>query len=152
MGLPGVEIAKTGVKPPDLQLIKRFSTSKMLHPGSAAGRQVLFRRRDLPGTDGARHGLRGTSSRKIEMSEHRTSMLRRKLLRAAVGGLSTTLLVSSRTRASDKMTKAQAEYQDTPNGIYSCATCTLFEAPNSCKVVEGEVGKDGWCKAFALAD
>jgi len=22
----------------------------------------------------------------------------------------------------------------------------------SCKVVEGEVGKDGWCKAFALAD
>ena len=50
------------------------------------------------------------------------------------------------------MTKAQVEYQDTPNGIYSCATCTLFEAPNSCKVVEGEVSKEGWCKAFALAD
>jgi len=30
----------------------------------------------------------------------------------------------------DKMTRAQAEYQDTPNGIYSCGTCTLFVAPN----------------------
>jgi hypothetical protein len=28
----------------------------------------------------------------------------------------------------------------------------LFEAPNICKVVEGEVSKDGWCKAFAMAD
>jgi hypothetical protein len=74
------------------------------------------------------------------------------MLRAAVGGVSTALLVAPRTQATDKMTKAQAEYQDTPNGIYSCSTCTLFEAPNTCKVVEGEVSKDGWCKAFALAD
>lgn len=47
--------------------------------------------------------------------------------------------------AADKMSKAEAEYQDTPNGILSCATCTLFDAPNSCKVVEGEVSPDGWC-------
>ena len=39
-----------------------------------------------------------------------------------------------------------------PNGIYSCGMCTLFERPNVCKVVEGEVSKDGWCKAFAVAD
>jgi hypothetical protein len=86
------------------------------------------------------------------MIEQQICRSRRRILRAAVGGVSTALLVSSRTQASEKMTKAQAEYQDTPNGIYSCATCTLFEAPNSCKVVEGEVSKDGWCKAFALAD
>jgi hypothetical protein len=86
------------------------------------------------------------------MIQQRICPSRRKLLRAVLGGVSTALLVSSPTRASDKMTKPQAEYQDTPNGIYSCATCTLFEAPNSCKVVEGEVSKDGWCKAFALAD
>jgi hypothetical protein len=24
----------------------------------------------------------------------------------------------------------------------------LFEPPNACKVVEGEVSKDGWCKAL----
>jgi hypothetical protein len=50
------------------------------------------------------------------------------------------------------MTPQQAEYRDTPNGIYSCAVCTLFEPTKSCKVVAGEVSKDGWCKAFALAD
>jgi hypothetical protein len=85
------------------------------------------------------------------MSEQKICKSRRNLLRAAMGA-STALLPCLRARASDKMTKARAEYQDTPNGIYSCATCTLFEAPNSCKVVEGEVSKEGWCKAFAMAD
>jgi hypothetical protein len=33
-----------------------------------------------------------------------------------------------------------------------CATCTLFEPPRGCKVVEGDVSPYGWCKAFALAD
>jgi hypothetical protein len=58
----------------------------------------------------------------------------------------------SKALASDKMTREQAEYQDTPKGISMCATCTLFEPPKSCKVVEGDVSPDGWCKAFALAD
>jgi hypothetical protein len=58
----------------------------------------------------------------------------------------------SQAQASEKMTRQQAEYQDTPKDIYSCATCTLFEPPKSCKVVDGEVSRDGWCKAFALAD
>jgi hypothetical protein len=62
------------------------------------------------------------------------------------------LLRISPAAASEKMTRQQAEYQDTPKDIYSCATCTLFEPPNACKVVEGEVSRDGWCKAFALAD
>jgi hypothetical protein len=86
------------------------------------------------------------------MSEQRTRKLRRSLLRAAVAGVSTALLASSRAQVAGKMTKARAEYQDMPNGIYSCATCTLFDAPNRCKVVEGEVSRDGWCNAFALAD
>ena len=83
----------------------------------------------------------------------RHSWSRRNAIGAMAGGLSSTLLLRPRAAAAaDKMTKARAEYQDTPNGIYSCGTCTLFEAPNACKVVEGEVSKDGWCKAFALQD
>ena len=62
------------------------------------------------------------------------------------------LLLTSRTDAAEKMTRQQAEYQDRPDGIYSCGMCTLFEKPNACKVVEGEISTDGWCKAFALAD
>jgi hypothetical protein len=62
------------------------------------------------------------------------------------------LLRLSQAEASEKMTPQQAEYQDAPKGIFSCGMCTLFELPKYCKVVEGEVSKDGWCKAFALAD
>ena len=78
---------------------------------------------------------------------------RRNVMRSLAGGVSAGLLLRmAPADASEKMTRAQAEYQDTPNGIYSCGLCTLFERPNACKVVEGEVSKDGWCKAFALAD
>ena len=61
-------------------------------------------------------------------------------------------LACGEARAQRKMTRQEAEYQDTPKGIFMCATCTLFEPPKSCKVVEGEVSAEGWCKAFALAD
>jgi hypothetical protein len=71
---------------------------------------------------------------------------------ARAAAAATPLLAAIAVQAADKMTRKQAEYQDTPNGIYSCGLCSLFEAPNGCKVVEGEVSKDGWCKAFALQD
>jgi len=78
---------------------------------------------------------------------------RRKVIGAVVKGISAGFLFQiSRTQASDKMTRQQAQYQDTPNGIYSCSNCSLFERPKSCKVVEGEVSEDGWCKVFALVD
>ena len=87
------------------------------------------------------------------MVERLADTSRRKLLRALVGGLPAALLPwISRAVASEKMTRQQAEYRDTPNGLYSCGMCTLFERPHGCKVVEGEVSNDGWCKAFALAD
>lgn len=77
---------------------------------------------------------------------------RRTAIGAFLGGTAGALLRVGGAHAADKMTRAQAEYQDTPNGLYSCGMCSLFEAPDGCKVVEGEVGKDGWCKAFALQD
>ena len=78
---------------------------------------------------------------------------RRNAIGAVLQGASSALLLHiTRAEAADKMTRAQAGYQDTPNGIYSCSLCSLFEAPNACKVVEGEISKDGWCKAFALQD
>jgi hypothetical protein len=87
------------------------------------------------------------------MVRERVDRSRRKLMRAVLKGVSAGLLLRiSRAEASEKMTRQQAEYQDAPSGIYSCATCTLFEPPKSCKVVEGDVSRDGWCKAFALAD
>ena len=87
------------------------------------------------------------------MVEKPVNRSRRELMRAVVTGVPLGLLLRiSRTEASEKMTRQQAEYQDTPNGLYSCAVCTLFDPPASCKVVAGEVNKDGWCRAFVLAD
>jgi hypothetical protein len=87
------------------------------------------------------------------MTKRRSCWSRRAALVAAFQGVSGGLLFSiAPAFAADKMTRAQAQYQDMPSGIYSCGMCSLFEAPNACKVVEGEVSKDGWCKAFALQD
>ena len=87
------------------------------------------------------------------MTEQRIDRARRMAMGALAGAISAGLVSRiSRAKAAEKMTRQQAEYQNTPNGIYSCGMCTLFEAPNGCKVVEGEISKDGWCKAFALAD
>ena len=87
------------------------------------------------------------------MTEQQIDRARRKAVGALTGAISAGLVSRiSRARAAEKMTRQQAEYQNTPNGIYSCGMCTLFEKPNACKVVEGEVSKDGWCKAFAMAD
>jgi len=52
----------------------------------------------------------------------------------------------------EKMSKHQADYQDTPKDIQMCATCTLFVPPRACKVVAGDISPDGWCRAYAMAD
>lgn len=87
------------------------------------------------------------------MENDRLNGARRHIMRAAIAGLAAGFcLTMRRALAVEKMTQAQAEYRNTPNGLFSCAMCSLFEPPSGCKVVEGEVSKDGWCKAFALAD
>ncbi|MGA9947558.1 MAG: high-potential iron-sulfur protein [Xanthobacteraceae bacterium] len=83
---------------------------------------------------------------------------KRQFLRLAIASLAAVLGLSplrpkrSSAQGVGKMSKQQAQYQDRPNGIQACATCTLFENPDRCKVVEGDVSPDGWCKAYAMAD
>jgi len=45
-----------------------------------------------------------------------------------------------------------AAYQNTPKGLLSCAACTFFIPPRSCKVVRGDISPTGWCKLFDLPD
>jgi len=54
--------------------------------------------------------------------------------------------------AQQMMSSAEAQYQDMPEGIQICATCTLFLPPSACKSVEGEVTANGWCKLFDMVD
>jgi hypothetical protein len=87
------------------------------------------------------------------MADNPVNKPRRMVIGAvAKASLAALLLRMPRSEASGKMTPQQAEYQDTPKDIYSCAVCTLFQPPDACKVVAGQISRDGWCKAFAMAD
>jgi hypothetical protein len=62
------------------------------------------------------------------------------------------LVTYAQHTGTEKLSKAQAQYQDSPRGIAMCATCTLFVAPRGCKVVDGDISPNGWCKEYAMAD
>ena len=47
-----------------------------------------------------------------------------------------------------KQTKAQAAYQDRPNGSERCSACANFVPPGDCRVIQGPVSPDGWCRNF----
>jgi hypothetical protein len=50
--------------------------------------------------------------------------------------------------APQKVSKELAKYQDSPNEGHKCSDCTFFEAPSSCKAVDGEISPNGWCQLF----
>jgi hypothetical protein len=79
-------------------------------------------------------------------------MNRRACILAALAAVGLDLPATGWARAAEKMSKKEADYQDDPKDIRMCATCSLFEPPRACKVVEGDISPDGWCKAFAFAD
>ena len=43
------------------------------------------------------------------------------------------------------MAQKAAEYQDTPKGDQKCCNCSLFQEPNACTLVDGEISPAG-CK------
>ena len=53
-----------------------------------------------------------------------------------------------RAKAQQKMKQADAKYQTTPKGSAKCAACTQFQAPNACKLVEGDINPEGWCQLY----
>jgi hypothetical protein len=61
---------------------------------------------------------------------------------AAVIGSSTPALAA-------KAPQKTVKYQDAPKGEQRCENCTLFEAPSSCKTVDGTISPQGWCIVYA---
>lgn len=47
------------------------------------------------------------------------------------------------------LSKADARYQDMPNGGQRCAGCVHFQAPNACSVVQGTIRPEGWCQRYS---
>src|SRR6516164_676087 len=53
------------------------------------------------------------------------------------------------TEAAAKMSQKSVDYQDTPKNDQECSNCSLFQEPNSCTIVDGEISPKGWCKFWA---
>lgn len=48
-----------------------------------------------------------------------------------------------------KVPQASVQYQTKPNGEQKCSNCMNFIAKsNTCKLVEGSVTPEGWCKLW----
>ena len=76
---------------------------------------------------------------------------RRRLIALAGGGL---LMLGARGSAraqaqpQEKLSKPEAEYQDTPKNNQQCSECTKFQPPKGCSVVSGDISPKGWCKLY----
>jgi hypothetical protein len=81
-----------------------------------------------------------------------TYVLSRRSVLAATGcmiGASASLAVTAtEASAQAKISQAVVAYQDSPKGTQQCDNCELFQAPNACKNVAGEVSPQGWCKIW----
>jgi len=54
----------------------------------------------------------------------------------------------NRAFAQAKVPQKTVAYQGTPKGEQRCDGCNNFQAPNACKLVEGEISPQGWCSLF----
>ena len=68
---------------------------------------------------------------------------RRTVLIAAAGSAPLLALMSSDAEA--KMAQAAVKYQAEPKDGKQCDGCNFWVAPNSCKMVDGEIAPTGWC-------
>ncbi len=85
----------------------------------------------------------------MRSSARHGEVTRRAVLAAGLG------LATRPARADEpapKLSQAEAQYQPTPKGMFSCGVCTFFIKPHSCKIVAGDISPTGWCKLFDLPD
>jgi hypothetical protein len=67
---------------------------------------------------------------------------------ASVASAAAVVAISTPAQAA-KASQKVVKYQDTPKGEQRCETCVQFEAPSSCKTVDGTVAAQGWCMVYA---
>ena len=77
------------------------------------------------------------------------SLSRRALLGSTTAlAAAMTLAATGSSRAQQKMSKQTAQYQDSPKGDQKCEGCRFFVGGGSCRLVEGEISPNGWCRLF----
>jgi High potential iron-sulfur protein len=77
------------------------------------------------------------------MDKCQKGVSRRTILMAAAGAAPVLAPMSGSAEA--KMAQAAVKYQTTPKDGKQCDACNFFVAPNSCKMVDGDIAPTGWC-------
>jgi hypothetical protein len=68
------------------------------------------------------------------------------LLRGAGCAAGAAALLLPLKDAAAKMSQQSVAYQDSPKGDQQCSNCSLFQAPNTGTLVDGNISPAGWCK------
>ncbi len=86
-----------------------------------------------------------------ETEGRRAALSRRTLLLRTMGSIGAASVIEARLKralAAIKISKAAVAYQDHPDGDKRCDRCLQFQAPDSCKMVDGPVDPQGFCRIF----
>jgi hypothetical protein len=75
---------------------------------------------------------------------------RRALLQGAVGAATIGAAVGP-AAAETKLSKQSVAYVDQPNGGERCAVCAHFAPPGACRIVQGAISPQGYCRLFVPA-
>ena len=68
------------------------------------------------------------------------------LLRSAGCAAGAAVVLLPLKEAAAKMSQPSVAYQDSPKGDQKCSNCSLFQDPNACTLVDGNISPEGWCK------
>ena len=77
---------------------------------------------------------------------------RRMLLQRTLGAVTAVTAVGASLKpasATIKISQAAVGYQDHPDGDKRCGKCVQFVAPDTCKMVDGPISPQGYCRIFA---
>ena len=78
-------------------------------------------------------------------------LTRRLLLRRILGAVGAAAILCARPNtvtAVINISQKAVAYQDHPEGDKRCEKCAQFQAPNGCKMVDGTINPQGYCRIF----
>jgi hypothetical protein len=82
----------------------------------------------------------------------RRRLLSRAILAVLAAAAAPAAAMAQDAKESEKVTKADAQYQYQPKGQQRCAICLQFMPPGQCRIVAGPISPNGWCQFFAARE
>jgi High potential iron-sulfur protein len=94
----------------------------------------------------------GTQTETTSQTVHTSAdVSRRNVLRGATlvaGGAALLAATAMTQRAEAKMAQPAAGYVADSKTAQHCSDCALFQAPSACKLVDGTINPNGWCRFY----